>query len=320
MKKLTRYLFSVVITLSLVGCLPPKTGQKPTTDGQSPNKPPHAQEPVVEISKVNQPPTSTKKPPVRPEMSGKHALLIGIENYRNVAPLQGAVNDVNLMKSLLRQRFGFSESEFLMLLDEKATHTGIEQAFTALIKRVNPRDFVYIHYSGHGSQTDDLNGDEPRDHKDETWVSYGTREPGRENEIDNYDVLDDEINAWLAAIYAKTDQVIFVSDSCHSATVARGKASISRGLKLDKRSHPLGRKAYTKLDKYYGVHIGAARDDELAGETLAEDRKHYGLFTWHWAKALQQAHKGETWHQVFKRAYTPVVAQRGEAQRPQYRR
>jgi hypothetical protein len=292
MNKSTLYLFSAVITLSLVGCLPSKTEPKQANNGL----------------------LSTAKSPTT---SGKHALLIGIENYRNVARLNGAINDVNLMKGLLRERFGFQQDDFIILLDEKATHTGIEQAFTALIKRVNPGDFVYIHYSGHGSQTADLNGDEPRDQKDETWVSFGTREPQQENEIDNYDVLDDEINAWLAAIYAKTNQVIFVSDSCHSGTVARGKAPISRGLKRDKRSHPLGRKAYTKLDKYHGVHIGSARDHELATETLGEDGKHYGLFTWHWAKALQSAQKEETWQQVFKRAYTPVVAVRGDAQMPQ---
>ncbi|MEN8220209.1 MAG: caspase family protein [Pseudomonadota bacterium] len=161
-----------------------------------------------------------------------------------------------------------------------------------------------------------LNGDE-RSGQDQTWVSFGTRQSGRENEIDNYEVLDDEINAWLATVYAKTDQVIFVSDSCHSATVARGNAPVSRGLEPDERSHLLGRMAYTQLDEYHGIHIGAARDKEFAAETAGDDGKYYGLFTWHWAKALQQAQVGETWNQVFKRAQTPVVGKRGEAQRPQ---
>jgi hypothetical protein len=121
----------------------------------------------------------------------------------------------------------------------------------------------------------------------------------------------------LAAIYAKTDQIIFVSDSCHSATIARGHAPISRGLKRDDRTHPLGKMAYTKLEDYQGIHIGSARDKEFAAETAGDDGKHYGLFTWHWAKALQQAQVGETWDEVFKRAYMPVFSKRGEAQRPQ---
>jgi hypothetical protein len=272
------------------------------------------------------PPTSTRqaekiKTPTESQphvQSGKHALLIGIENYNHpkIADLGGPINDVKLISSVLRTRFDFQDEDFTILLDKQATHTGIENAFKTLIKRVQPNDFVYIHYSGHGSQTPDLNGDE-RSGQDQTWVSFGTRQPGRENEKDNYEVLDDEINAWLAAIYAKTDHVIFVSDSCHSATVARGNAPVSRGLEPDERSHPLGRMAYTQLDEYQGIHIGAARDKEFAAETAGDDSKYYGLFTWHWAKALQQAQVGETWNEVFKRAYTPVFSIRGEAQRPQ---
>ncbi len=250
--------------------------------------------------------------------NGKHALLIGIEKYNHpkISDLNGAINDIKLMQGVLRDRFKFKKSDFIVLLNQQATHSAIEAAFKKLIQRIQPNDFVYIHYSGHGSQTADLNGDEPSG-LDQTWVSYGTRQAGRENEKDNYEVLDDEINAWLAAIYAKTEQVIFVSDSCHSATVSRGNVPVSRGLEADERSHLLGKMPYTQLNEYHGIHVGAARNKEFAAETEGDDGKDYGIFTWHWAKALQQAQVGETWDDVFKRAYTPVFSKRGEAQRPQ---
>jgi len=250
--------------------------------------------------------------------SGKHALLIGIEKYNHpkISDLGGPRNDIKLIQSVLRTRFDFQEEDFIIRLDKQATHTGIENAFKTLIERVQPDDFVYIHYSGHGSQTADLNGDE-RNGQDQTWVSYGTRQSGRENEKDNYDVLDDEINAWLAEIYAKTEQVIFVSDSCHSATVARGKVPVIRGLEQDDRFHPLGKMTYTQLKEYHGIHVGAARDKEFAVEIFGNDGKNYGLFTLHWAIALQLAQVGETWNEVFKRVYTLVVDRRGDAQRPQ---
>jgi len=163
---------------------------------------------------------------------GKHALLIGIQDYHSsgISSLKGSINDITLMKGVLRKRFGFQNENFITLVDAQATHTGIEKAFTTLITRVKNGDFVYIHYSGHGSQTPDLNGDERRSGKDQTWVSYGARANTISDDINNYDVLDDEINSWLAAIYAKTAQVIFVSDSCHSATVARGAAPICANL------------------------------------------------------------------------------------------
>lgn len=69
----------------------------------------------------------------------------------------------------------------------------MRHAFAELAERVRPGDFVYIHYSGHGAQTQDLNGD-GRSGKDQTWVTYGARTGKFEGE-DDHGVLDDEINA-----------------------------------------------------------------------------------------------------------------------------
>ncbi|MCP4396513.1 MAG: hypothetical protein GY801_04245 [bacterium] len=115
----------------------------------------------------------------------------------------------------------------------------MEQTFTTLIDVVQPGDFVSIYYSGHGSQTKDLNGDED-DGKDEIWIPYGARKDARAQK-NNYDVLDDEIEVWLAALYEKTRNVVFVSDSCHSATVSRREAVVSRAVEEDLRPHLLGK-------------------------------------------------------------------------------
>ncbi len=251
---------------------------------------------------------------------GKHALLIGIQDYKNtnLQSLKGPANDIKLTQGVLRERFEFQDKDFTILLDAQATHTGIKKAFTALVKRIKSDDFVYIHYSGHGSQTTDLNGDE-RSGKDQTWVSYGARSTKTKG-IDNFDVLDDEIDGWLAGIYAKTTQVVFVSDSCHSATVSRG---VSRGeifvrsAKDDKRSHILGKKLYEKPTVYHGIQVGSARDRESAIELAKNDGQRYGVFTWYWTQALQKAQAGHTWQDVFKQTYAQVTAERGIVQRPQ---
>ncbi|MCP4397677.1 MAG: caspase family protein [bacterium] len=250
--------------------------------------------------------------------AGKHALLIGIQDYSyhsGFASLRGPENDLRITKQVLRERFGFQEKNFLVLLNEEASHSGIEHAFKALIESVRPGDFVYIYYSGHGSQTDDLNDDE-LDGRDETWLSYGSRKDESEHK-DNYDVLDDEIEAWLAVLYEKSHNVVFVSDSCHSATVSRGQAAISRVVESDTRSHPLGKNSYVQAAKHPGVRVGAARDRESAIEIPIEDDRYYGLFTWYWVRALQQARDGESWNDLFKRVYTQVTAGRGEVQHPQ---
>lgn len=55
-------------------------------------------------------------PPSPPSAHGKkRALLVGISYKRSRNRLEGAVNDVNCMKFLLRRRFGFPEPSILVL-------------------------------------------------------------------------------------------------------------------------------------------------------------------------------------------------------------
>ena len=113
---------------------------------------------------------------IRPALAApeKHALLIGIENYPagEVKALRGPRNDIAAMERLLKIRFGIPRSNIVTLLDDQATHGKLRTAFAELARRTRPGDFVYIHYSGHGAQTRDLNGDE-RGGQDQTWVSCG---------------------------------------------------------------------------------------------------------------------------------------------------
>ncbi|PLY07102.1 MAG: hypothetical protein C0622_00225 [Desulfuromonas sp.] len=258
-------------------------------------------------------------PQTRAKSPTKHALLIGISDYSvsGLASLQGTHNDVELMREVLTdERFGFTDDNVQVLLDEQARHSKIKDAFAALVRRIDPGDFVYIHYSGHGSYTPDLNGDEPGDY-DQTWVSYGSRKPEGQG-LDDYDILDDELHEWLIPLFEKAGQVVLVSDSCHSASVTRGETPAVRAAPKDMSEHPLGKQTFVTGDLSAGVIIGAARDQEAAGEFSNEDEKIYGLFTWFWAQALRQAHPGETWQDVFRKTYAKVT-QRRKSQLPQLR-
>jgi hypothetical protein len=243
----------------------------------------------------------------------RHALLIGIQDYSasTLRSLQGPHNDIALVRHLLESRFGVPKDNIVVLSDAQATHTRIKQAFAQLVERIKPGDFVYIHYSGHGSEADDRS--DPSG-KDQTWVSYGARS-GRSKDIDDHDVLDKEINTWLIPLYEKTNRLVFVSDSCHSATVSRGELVGVRAVPQDPRPHPLAKERF-KTAAASGVRIGAARDIENAVEMVKEHNT-YGLFTWFWTAALDQAKPGETWDDVFKRAYTLVTTERGVFQYPQ---
>ncbi|MGE4424369.1 MAG: caspase family protein [Pseudodesulfovibrio sp.] len=252
----------------------------------------------------------------------KHALLIGINDYSGSGfrSLRGAMNDIGLMREVLISRFGFAPGDIVELVDGQATHTAIRDAFHRLRDTARPGDFVYIHYSGHGSSVCDFSGDEGPGGLDSTWVAHGAREqakgqagpvncdrlrkqPGASaawaDGIDSYDILDDELNGWLVELGRVTDNIVFVSDSCHSGTVTRSfAAQATRGLPRDTRPYIPGR---IETGPLRGVRIGACRDDEKAGEYKAGD-KVYGMFTWFWANALMEVGPDATWQDLVKRA------------------
>src|SRR5262250_655362 len=63
-----------------------------------------------------------------PGVPAKHALLVGINNYKyptRISPLAGSINDVEDMKSVLIGKFDFPPENVLVLKDGQATHAAI---------------------------------------------------------------------------------------------------------------------------------------------------------------------------------------------------
>jgi len=256
--------------------------------------------------------------------AARHALLIGVSDYSGTGlpDLPGTHNDLVLMQKVLQDRLGFgagSDSTLHILENQQATHCGIARGFAELAQRVQPGDFVYIHYSGHGSYTQDLNGDEVRSGQDQTWVSYGSRST-KADDIDQYDILDDEVNEWLGRIAERTSNLVIVSDSCHSATITRGETpGIRAAPPSTMGDHPLGRNTFQRYGLESVVRVAAARDDESAHE-FENDQKppqRYGVFTWNWARSIERAMSGESWEQLFTRTTAWISISQGETQHPQ---
>lgn len=251
--------------------------------------------------------------------AANHALLIGIEDYPQpkskewqFQQLSAPKNDVDLMKTILSAApFNIPTSNITTLLDKQATHTGIEKAFQELKTRVKAGDFVYIHYSGHGSQHANANADDDTEtpvfdendgtwkNFDQTWVAYGSRS-GIFGDLtpDDRDIIDDQINVWLGEIGTITENIVFVSDSCHSGSVSRGPKIGVRATNMDTRLYP---KATSGDDlPQVGIRIGASQDKESAYE-IEQGGKSYGRFTWFWAKNLKDFKASETWSDIFQR-------------------
>jgi len=134
-------------------------------------------------------------------------------------------------------------------------------------------------------------------------------------------ILDDEIIAWLAPIYAKTDQLVFVSDSCHAGTASRGESAIVKAGPPDTRRHLLCRQRYPRWVTPRGIRIGAARDNQSAIEKAIKTNHgspFYSLFTLYWARALENAQQNDTWYDIFKRSFDQITPIRGHAQSPEF--
>jgi hypothetical protein len=148
------------------------------------------------------------------------ALVVGVGRYRSprVTTLRGAPEDARRVYQLLTgpDGYGFPTENVCLLLDEDATTARVREAFeAALVERAGPDDVALFYYAGHGSQTPDLNGDEP-DGQDETFLFHDARSDGVR------DFPDDELNPMLARLTARTRHAVVVLDSCNSGTAARG--------------------------------------------------------------------------------------------------
>ncbi|MDA0181904.1 caspase family protein [Solirubrobacter phytolaccae] len=248
-------------------------------------------------------------------------MLVGVDEYPKLAPhqqLRGCVNDAELMAAVLRDAFGFTEEGITLLRDGEASRDGILAAWNALVERAGPDDVVVLHYSGHGSQMTDREGDEP-DGLDETIVPADS---GRGSEP-NRDITDDEVYELLTRLTAKTPLVTLIFDCCHSGTVTRDVTGAGvRRLEPDRRPvealppSPVGAVAGTRgagpsgwlpPSRRYTLLAGC-RDEELSHEHVAPHGRTHGALTWFLTQALARAQAGATYRDVFDHAALGVTA------------
>jgi hypothetical protein len=139
----------------------------------------------------------------------KRSLHIGINDYPGTgSDLAGCVNDAKAWMSELNER-GFEWQDHLE--DEKAFRKAMTDAIADIVVATEPGDLTVITYSGHGSWVPDVDGDEP-DGQDEVPYPW---------DVNQGNVLTDD---YLYSIFKEIPEgakVIFISDSCHSGSVAR---------------------------------------------------------------------------------------------------
>lgn len=99
------------------------------------------------------------------EMRGKkRALLVGCNYPGTKAELKGCINDVKRMQRCLIERYGFAEEDIVVLIDTDPSYpqpsgANIRRAISNLVASARPGDYLFIHYSGHGTRLPAETGD-----------------------------------------------------------------------------------------------------------------------------------------------------------------
>ncbi|MEI6507751.1 MAG: caspase family protein [Bacteroidota bacterium] len=245
----------------------------------------------------------------------KIALIIAISDYPEYSGWAklSCFKDVEFIKPALEHQ-GFNQIE--ILTDSDATHTGIVNAMKKMTMYSRPGDIVYIHYSGHGQQIFDDNGDEP-DGLDEAFVAYGAPSDYYEGYKGEKHLRDDEFGQLIYDIrlkLGKTGSMLVVADACHSGTMSRGigkkrggKAPmIPPGYKVNSSTqNGSGLMAAELKTRGQGVSpspmvlYSASSFDEENSETLDEKGDGIGSLSFAVTKALSKCGKDYSYRSLF---------------------
>lgn len=152
----------------------------------------------------------------------RHGLVIGLGEYQDGAwsKIHGD-RDVPIVRDMLAN-CGYTD--IVTLVNNQATKAGITSAFSRLAERCKRGDIVYIHFSGHGQQITDVNGDE-EDGWDEAWIPYDAMYAYSNTYHGEKHLIDDEIAVLLSEIRKRigmSGKLLVVVDACHSGDSDRG--------------------------------------------------------------------------------------------------
>lgn len=257
---------------------------------------------------------------VNAQSSEKKALLIGIGNYPESGhwPQINSANDIVIIKAALINQ-GFKEENILTLTEADATKKNIlEEINTVWFNKLKPTDIAYFHFSGHGQQMADQDGDEI-DGLDECIVPYDSPKDFKAGVYEGDKLItDDEIRDAFIKIRQKLGDhghLIVVLDACHSGTGTRGNP-LARGTTeimasksfLEANSQRITTKENDKMNNDMAANstklapmvsfFGSAQN-QLNYEYTNDKGEHYGSLSFAMSKLLSQTKPDESYRGLF---------------------
>jgi len=146
----------------------------------------------------------------------KKAVCIGINYLGQPNQLRGCINDAHNVLQFLR-RNGYDRRDIFLLTDDGRndprqipTRKNILAAMRWLVQDARPDDSLFLHYSGHGGQVKDTDGDEI-DGWDEVIFPLDFKRSGS--------IRDDEMHDIMVRNLPERCRLTALFDACHSGTV-----------------------------------------------------------------------------------------------------
>jgi uncharacterized caspase-like protein len=144
-----------------------------------------------------------------------HALVIGIDAYRHVPRLEGAVADARDIEASLRS---LGVTDITVLLDDAADRSSILAAVESLRARLRPGDLAILSVAGHGAQEPEHVRGSASDGKNEVFLLAGF---ATASGATTQRILDMEFKHFIKAFESAGARVLFVADTCSGGGLAR---------------------------------------------------------------------------------------------------
>jgi hypothetical protein len=208
-------------------------------------------------------------------------LIVGINYYGTDAHLNGCINDAHYIKYLLMHKYGFLEQDMLVLTDDntdttrKPTRANFMSGMTWLSGSARPGDSLFFSYSGHGGQTEDVDGDKEGG-MDDTIFPMDYKSAGC--------ITDNEIHANLARPLPAGAKLTCVMDCCHSGTAMDLPYEYS-----NRRLH-VEKSVKTKQTQADVVLFSGCLDSQTSADAnLAGKNLYSGVLTYAFCQSVEQS-------------------------------
>ena len=150
-----------------------------------------------------------------PEGGDVRGFVIGIDAYRNVRPLKGAVADAHDIEATLKE---MGVRDVVSLIDAQADRADVLREMSAMVARTKDNDLIFLSIAGHGAQEPErVKGSQPNGM--ENVFLLPDFEPTAEGSQQR--ILGSEFNHFIKQFELRGAKVVFIADTCHGGGMAR---------------------------------------------------------------------------------------------------